>query len=100
MPDLWPGVHSMVSAGWWRVNWKIQTDKKTDHGLSQLSQFKFSSQETEESKILSNDTKEEISFNFISGDKLELEEDGAIIKLHSLNISCDGGKYVVGYAIG
>ena len=38
----------------------IVTDKKTDHGLSQLSQFKLSSQENEKAKSLSNDTKEEM----------------------------------------
>ena len=45
-----------------------------------------------------NETHKEISFNFISGDMLRVEEDGAIIKLHSLTISCDG-KYIFGYAI-
>ena len=42
-----------------------------------------------------NETKVETPFNFISGDNLQIMEDGGIIKLHSLTISCDG-KYVVG----
>ena len=45
-----------------------------------------------------NKTRNELSFNFTSGDTLRIEEDGAIIKLHSLTISCDG-RYIVGYAI-
>ena len=49
------------------------------------------------SSVRGNQTQLELSFNFISGDKLQIEEDGAIIKLHSLTISCDG-KYVVAYA--
>ena len=45
------------------------------------------------SSAYGNQTKLETSFNFVSGDKLQIQEDGAIIKLHSLTISC-GGKYV------
>ena len=37
-----------------------------------------------------NETRQETYFNFISGDTLRIVEDGAIIKLHSLTISCDG----------
>ena len=42
------------------------------------------------SSAYGNMTKEEIAFNFISGDTLGIVEDGAIIKLHSLTILCDG----------
>ena len=42
-----------------------------------------------------NETKKQISFNFTAGDTLRIEEDGAIIKLHNLTVSCDG-KYTVG----
>ena len=45
-----------------------------------------------------NETKKEIAFNFISGDLIEIVEEGAIIKLHSLTISCDG-TYLVDYDI-
>ena len=48
------------------------------------------------SSAYGNETKEEISFNFIPGDTLWIVEEGAIIKLHSLIISC-GGKQFVGY---
>ena len=46
------------------------------------------------SSAYGNMTKEVIAFNFIAGDTLGIVEDGAIIKLHSLTILCDG-KYVV-----
>ena len=49
------------------------------------------------SSVHGNQTKLEIVFNFISGDKLQIQEHGAIIKLHSLTISCDG-KYGTDYA--
>ena len=42
--------------------------------------------------------RKEIFFHFSPGDMLRIEEDGAIIKLHSLTISCDG-KYIVSYVI-
>ena len=45
-----------------------------------------------------NETKKELYFNFISGDTLRIVEGGAIIKLYSLTISCDG-KYIVRYVI-
>ena len=51
------------------------------------------------SSAYGNETKQEISFNFIPGDQLQIEEDDPIIKLYSLTISCDG-KYVVAYANG
>ena len=50
------------------------------------------------SSAYGNETEEKINFNFISGDRLRIVEDGAIIKLHSLTILC-GGKYIVGSAI-
>ena len=42
------------------------------------------------SSAYGNETKKEISFNFIPGDALRIVEDGAIIKLRALAISCDG----------
>ena len=44
------------------------------------------------------ETKKEIVFNFISGDLIQVVEKSAIIKIHSLTISCDG-RYLVGYYI-
>ena len=35
-----------------------------------------------------NETNKEILFHFFPGDKLQVTEDGAIIKLHSLSIKC------------
>ena len=42
------------------------------------------------SSAYGNETRKEMSFNFIPGDALQIVEDGAIIKLHALAISCDG----------
>ena len=40
------------------------------------------------SYALGNVTRKEIQFHFSPGDKLQVMEDGAIIKLHSLSITC------------
>ena len=50
------------------------------------------------SSAYGKETKKEIAFNFMSGDLIRVVEEGAIIKLHSLTISCDG-RYLVGYFI-
>ena len=50
------------------------------------------------SSVYGKDTKKEIVVNFISGDLIRVVEKSAIIKLHSLTISCDG-MYRVGYSI-
>ena len=50
------------------------------------------------SSALGNQSKVETVFDFNTGDKLRIEEDGAIIKIHSLTISCHG-KYVATYGI-
>ena len=50
------------------------------------------------SSAYGKETEVEVSFNFIAGDIIRIVEDGAIIKLHSLTISCDG-KYVHSYHI-
>ena len=47
------------------------------------------------SSAYGNETKKQISFNFTAGDTLRIVEDGAIIKLHNLTVSCDG-MYTVG----
>ena len=39
-----------------------------------------------------NKLKKKVTFQFTKGDKLQIEEDGGIIKLHSLTISCGGKK--------
>ena len=41
------------------------------------------------SYVLGNVTRKEIQFHFSPGDKLQVMEDGAIIKLHSLSITCN-----------
>ena len=40
------------------------------------------------SNAMGNVTRKEIQFHFFPGDKLQVMEDGAIIKLHSLSITC------------
>ena len=40
------------------------------------------------SYAIGNVTRKEIQFHFSPGDKLEVMEEGAIIKLHSLSITC------------
>ena len=50
------------------------------------------------SSVHGNQTKLEIGFHFIAGDILQIEENGAIIKVHSLTILCNG-KYVAAYTI-
>ena len=40
------------------------------------------------SYALGNVTRKKIQFHFFPGDKLQVAEDGAIIKLHSLSITC------------
>ena len=42
------------------------------------------------SSAYGNETRKEMSFNFIPGDALQIVEDGAIIQLHALAILCDG----------
>ena len=45
-----------------------------------------------------NQTKIEIVLNFFTGDRLQIVEDGAIVKLHSLTILCDG-MYLATYSL-
>ena len=42
------------------------------------------------SAAFEKETEKEITFDFISGDIMGIVEDGAIIKIHSLTILCDG----------